>query len=386
MTRHFVCLCLLTLPAGARGLTAQQVLNRVVSTYTNLKALHVVAERVETTYSAGSSQATSSECELASATGDRYFARLKQPRQQALAVSDGSTIWLALNSKKQWSRLSATSATQDSDEEHDAKVASGELHSSLENLLRYQPLELAKALRDPVIAKWEDFEMGRERVRCYSIRGRTAAVEVELLVDQQRFVVLRCKEKRKSPDGQIEIEMRVKLVELNQEVGDSLFHFEPDPGWTEVEAAVPPGDPIRIGERAADFTLKTLDGESVALGSLRGNVVVLDFWATWCLPCRLEFPAIDKIRSDYGDAVRFYGISDEAPATVKAFVEEHPYEMPMLLDSNRVMHRRYGIHKIPVLFVIDRDGVVRRQFIGAQNEPELREAIRSVVDPKTPNQ
>ena len=61
-------------------------------------------------------------------------------------------------------------------------------------------------------------------------------------------------------------------------------------------------------------------------------------------------------------------------------------EMPTLLDSNREMHRRYGIHKIPVLFVIDRDSVVRRQFIGTQNESELREAIRSVVDRKAPNQ
>jgi alkyl hydroperoxide reductase subunit AhpC len=54
--------------------------------------------------------------------------------------------------------------------------------------------------------------------------------------------------------------------------------------------------------------------------------------------------------------------------------------MPMLLDSNREMRRRYGVHKIPVLFVIDRDGVVRRQFIGVHSEAELREAIRAVVN------
>jgi len=60
--------------------------------------------------------------------------------------------------------------------------------------------------------------------------------------------------------------------------------------------------------------------------------------------------------------------------------------MPMLLDVNREMHRRYGIHKIPALFVIDRDSVVRQQFIGTQAESELRKAIRSVVDQKTPNQ
>jgi len=386
MTRYFVCLWILAVPTGARGLTARQVLDKVVLTYSNLKAVHMVAEREETTYSAGSSQTAVSECELANTTGDRYFARLKQPPQQALAVSDGSTIWLALESKKQWSRVSAPSPTEDSDEEHDAKVASRDLHDSLENIMLHRLLALAKTLQDPVIAKQQDFALGRESVRCYSIRAHTPETEVELLVDQQRFVILQCKEKSKSPDGQIETTMKLKLVELNQEVGDSLFHFEPDPGWTEVETMAPPGNPIRIGDRAADFTLKTLDGESVALESLHGNVVVLDFWATWCVPCRVEFPEIEKIRSEFGGAVRFYAISDESRATVKKFVEEHRYEMPMLLDVNREMHRRYGIHKIPALFVIDRDSVVRQQFIGTQAESELRKAIRSVVDQKTPSQ
>jgi peroxiredoxin len=174
--------------------------------------------------------------------------------------------------------------------------------------------------------------------------------------------------------------MKIKLVELNQEVGDSLFHFEPDPAWTEVGTLPSLAEPIRNGERAADFTVKTLDGQSVALESLRGSVVVLDFWATWCMPCREEFPAIEKIRAELGGAVRFYGISDESLATVKQFVAENRYRISILLDSNREMRRRYGVHKIPVLFVIDRDSVVRRQFIGAHSESELREAIRAVVD------
>jgi len=388
MMRYLICLCVLAIPACAKDLTAQQVLDNVVSTYSNLKAVHMVAEREETTYPAGRSQTTVSECELATTTGQRYFARLKQAQQQALAVSDGRDIWLALDSKKQWSRVSAASLTEDSDEEHDAKVASRDLHDSLENIMLNRFLALAKTVQHPVIAKPQDFELGREKVRCYSIRAHTPGTEIELLVDQQRFVILQYREQTKSPDTQIEVTMKLKLVELNQEVGDSLFHFEPDPGWTEVETAAPPGNPYLapIGERAADFKLQTLDGESVALQSLHGSVVVLDFWATWCLPCRVEFPAIEKIRSEFGGAVRFYGISDESPATVKKFVEESRYKMPMLLDGNREMHRRYGIHKIPVLFVIDRDSVVRREFVGTQSESELREAIRSVVDRESPSQ
>lgn len=386
MTRYFICLFMLALPACAGDLTAREVLEKVASTYGSLKAVHLVAEREETTYPAGRAQTTFSEYELATATGGRYLARWKQPPQEALTVSDGSTIWLALNSRKQWSRVSAASQADDNDEEHDARAASTDLHDSLENIMLHRFLALAKTVQHPVVAKRQDFELGREKAPCYAIRAHAGGSEIELLVDQQRFVVLQYKEKSEPPGAQTAIAMRIKLVELNQEVGDSLFHFEPDPGWSEVGTLAPPGEPIRTGERAADFTVRTLDGESLALGSLRGSVVALDFWATWCVPCRMEFPAIEKIRSEFGGAVRFYGISDESLATVKKFVEENRYQMPMLLDSNREIRRRYGIHKIPVLLVIDRDGVVRRQFIGAQTESELREAIRSVVDRSAPKQ
>lgn len=383
--RCFICLVLLALPASARDLTAQQVLDKVVSTYSSLKAVHLVAERTETTYLSGRAQTTTAEYELATATGGRYLARLRQPPQQALAISDGAAIWLALDSKKQWSRVSAASQSDDSDEEHDARAASAALHDSLANIILHQFLTLAKTVQRPVLANTQDFELGREKAHCYVIRAHAGTSEIELLVDRQRFVVLHYQQKTKPPDAQAEIVMKVKLVELNQAVADSLFHFEPDPAWTEVGTLPSLAEPIHAGERAADFTARTLDGASVALASLRGSVVVLDFWATWCMPCREEFPAMEKISAEFGGAVRFYGISDESPDTVKQFVDETRCRMPMLLDSNREMRRRYGVHKIPALFVIDRDSVVRQQFIGARSESDLRAAIRAVVDSNPPN-
>jgi cytochrome c biogenesis protein CcmG, thiol:disulfide interchange protein DsbE len=381
VTGYFIYLFMLALPACARDLTAQEVLEKVALTYGSLKAVHVVAEKEETTYSAGRAQTAVSEYELATATGGRYLARWKQPQQEMRTVSDGSTIWLALSSRKQWSRVSAAPQADDNDEEHDARAASAELHDSLENTMLHRFLALAKTAQHPVVVKRRDFELGGEKVPCYAIRTHAGGSDIELLVDQQRFVVLEYTEKSGPPDTQTAIAMKIELVELNQEVADSLFRFEPEPGWSEVGTLPPAAEPIRIGERAADFTVRTLDGESVALESLRGSVVALDFWATWCVPCRMEFPTIDKLRSEFGGVVRFYGISDESLATVKKFVEENRSQMTMLLDSNREIRRRYGIHKIPVLLVIDREGVVRRQFIGVQTESELREAIRSVVDP-----
>src|ERR1039458_2218395 len=106
MMRYFICLCMLAIPACAQDLTAQQVLDKVASIYSNLNAVHMVGEREETMHPAGRSQTTFSECELATAPGHRYLARLKQPQQEALAVSDGSNIWRALDCKNQWSKVS----------------------------------------------------------------------------------------------------------------------------------------------------------------------------------------------------------------------------------------------------------------------------------------
>jgi hypothetical protein len=181
MTRYFICLCMLAIPARAQELTAQQVLDRVVSTYSNLKAVHIVAEREETTYPAGRSRTSFSECELAAKPGHRYFARLKLSHEQALSVSDGSNIWRALDSKKQWSQVSAASLADDNDEEQGAKAANtGPArypggHAALPVSCRWPSTRRIRPSR-----KQQDFKLGHEKVRCYLIRARTRSGEIEL--------------------------------------------------------------------------------------------------------------------------------------------------------------------------------------------------------------
>jgi len=380
--RYFILLCLLVVPARAQDLGAQQVLDKVVSTYNSLKAVHIIAERDEMRNLGGLSANSSSECEIAEKSDHRYFARLKGLRDQLFSVSDGATIWKAMDSKKQWSQLTASSVLADSDEERTNAPEAEDLHQSLENIAVYRPMALAKNAQDPEIAKQIDFKLGREKVRCYVVRGHVRGSEFELVVDQQRFIVLQYKEKVAATGGSIEASTKLKLLELNQDVSDDLFHFQPEPKWTEVESLVLPGEHavVLTGERAADFTLKTLDGDKIGLRGLQGNVVVLDFWATWCGPCRQELPTIEKLRAEFGDAVRFYGVNNEAAGTVKKFLASNRYEMPVLLDDNSTVHRLYGIRAIPALLVIDKNSVVRAQFVGGQSESTLRKAIRAAME------
>ncbi|HMD50405.1 MAG TPA: TlpA disulfide reductase family protein, partial [Bryobacteraceae bacterium] len=105
----------------------------------------------------------------------------------------------------------------------------------------------------------------------------------------------------------------------------------------------------------------------------------LDFWATWCPPCRAELPSVEKLSKEFAGSVQFYGINDEEAGTVKRFVANNHYEFPVLMDSKRLVHRMYGVSAIPTLLIVDKDGVIREHFIGSRSEASLRKAIQSVL-------
>jgi len=117
----------------------------------------------------------------------------------------------------------------------------------------------------------------------------------------------------------------------------------------------------------------------LSVAGAAGRVVVLDFWATWCPPCRKELPHLEKLRTEFGDTVQFYGISDEEAGTIKDFVNKNHYGLSVLLDSKRTVHLQYRISAIPTLLIVDKQGVIRDQIVGSREEADLRKAIQAVI-------
>ncbi|PKL34530.1 MAG: TlpA family protein disulfide reductase [Spirochaetae bacterium HGW-Spirochaetae-10] len=113
------------------------------------------------------------------------------------------------------------------------------------------------------------------------------------------------------------------------------------------------------GREAPDFTLSALDGRTYRLSELRGKVVVVNFWATWCLPCKVEIPILKSLHSELeNDGLVILGLTQESAAQVMSFVQEHEMNYPVVIDDRSEAADAYGIRGYPTVVVVDRDGKI----------------------------
>jgi peroxiredoxin len=136
-------------------------------------------------------------------------------------------------------------------------------------------------------------------------------------------------------------------------------------------------------EPAPPFTLQTLGGASMSLADLRGNVVLVNFWASWCPPCRVEMPGFERVyRERAQDGFVIVGIATDVHAQdrIRAFLAEHDITYPTLLATPAVIRDYGGINALPESFLVDRDGRIRHRVIGFFAEPALRAAVQRLLE------
>ncbi len=140
----------------------------------------------------------------------------------------------------------------------------------------------------------------------------------------------------------------------------------------------------QVGKLAPDFQLQSLDGQAVSLGDFRGKPVLLNFWATWCGPCRFEMPFIQKIFekkewSDIGLVILAIDIG-EGPSSVREFMEHFGLSFPALLDTNQDVALKYNIRAIPTTFFIDKDGIIQDIKVGAfSSKTEIEKRLVKII-------
>jgi len=135
----------------------------------------------------------------------------------------------------------------------------------------------------------------------------------------------------------------------------------------------------RPGQFAPEFSLKDLSGRSLSLSNYRGKVVLLNFWATWCEPCRQEIPAFVQLQNNRGD-LKILGVSlDDSEEPVRAFANDFKINYPVAVGDAALATRYGGILGLPVSFVIGCDGRVSSRHIGEVNIGELTQETNSLV-------
>ena len=167
-----------------------------------------------------------------------------------------------------------------------------------------------------------------------------------------------------------------------------------------IKAAAPPAeaknplmlDAPKIAVQALDFTAVNLSGKTIKLTDYRGSVVVLNFWATWCVPCLEEMPALDRLNKTLsGRKFRVLAVDLQEPTEkVQEFAKTHRFSFDLLLDTAGEISSHYGVTRIPVTYVLDQRGVIISRAIGprAWDSPDglayFQDLIRSPAQPPPP--
>lgn len=146
-------------------------------------------------------------------------------------------------------------------------------------------------------------------------------------------------------------------------------------------AEIAPPEGIRVGDRAPDFTLPSLDGGEITLSDLRGQAVLLNFWASWCLPCRQEMPLFQQTyerRGEEGFLVLAVNVG-ESPAQAQQFMTSLGLTFPAALDQDQTLSRQYRVFGLPTSFFIDRRGVIHYVLPGAVRPAEFSRQIDEIL-------
>lgn len=134
-------------------------------------------------------------------------------------------------------------------------------------------------------------------------------------------------------------------------------------------------------ELATDFSLKTVDGETIRLSDYRGKTVILNFWATWCPPCQAEMPHIQKFHASHKENVEVIAVNltsqDNGTAALQKFIDDYKLTFTIPLDTNGTIGKQYKAYTVPTSYIIDSKGYIVNKVIGPMNQEMMEKLVQS---------
>lgn len=366
------------------SMTAAQILDRVSQTYQHLGEYHIVASRLTTISMPNGFSPMPTEARFDLSVELPSMVRLDYKQNgELVTVSNGAVTWRYLPGKKEYTENEAA-VSLSADAESASANGGQDLLAEANDLLFARYCGLARYASEATLVHAKSVKFDGRKTPCYVVKLSLPDATHTLWIDEENFLVLRHDESGKIRRGPVTMgvtqSLQVKKAVINTSFDQNLFAFTPPKGVREVDSLGLPGEgAFLVGKRAADFTLRDDDGGGrISLSDFRGKVVLLDFWATWCPPCRKELPEVAKLYASYRDkGLVVLGISQEGGGTVKHFFRKQGFAFPTLDDPGGRVSREYGANAIPDVVVIDSDGVVRAHYVGARSEHDLISALRS---------
>jgi peroxiredoxin/outer membrane lipoprotein-sorting protein len=380
------CLAVVALSSAAQAPNdGSAILRRVADVYGKARRFYLAGDiHARLTTTAGSD--TSFASFVASSGGNgRMRDQLDAPGATMARVSNGTKSWIYDGQHRQYVERNEPIATPDGMDSLQVQELGGIIGAILNS---YRGV-LAGAESVSVLRTETLHEGGRSSV-CDVVRARYATPSADQVmirtywIERARALVLRQETSLHTQGDEGAIDraetMSFRKTSVDQPIPDSVFTFRPPAGAKKVDqfAGQQPEQDDFTGHPAADFALSDLEGNTHRLSAERGKVVMLDFWATWCGPCRMQMPAVDKLYQEFkSKGLVVFAVNQREPADrAKAFVQKNSYTTTTLLDSEGEVGRQYGVRGIPTLVIIGRDGTIVAHWVGVHPESMLRAGLK----------
>lgn len=327
---------------------------------------------------------------LAVAPGGKYLLHVEPvDKDEYLLISDGQKSWAYVPRLKQYSETEgATIDLGDDGEEGDSSderdLAETFARMVVPTLGRIVKTAESAQAKPPIQVKYEGKKQTWPVVQVISKKTEEGQNLTEVAADPETMRVGRLLWANVTYRGteRSVIRMTVEFKSINVgQVPDSTFAFDVPKKSKLVDAVPIPGQTgsFLLNRAAPDFEAKTLDGQRVRLSELKDRTVLLNFWASWCGPCRRELPSIVKLHEEFKDkGLVILGVNDEDKGTAKSFAGKAGLTFPTLDDSSQKLHRQYRVNSIPTIFLIDREGKIVRFLKGSRDEDSLRKVLQTV--------
>ncbi|MGM0471078.1 MAG: TlpA family protein disulfide reductase [Bacillota bacterium] len=136
----------------------------------------------------------------------------------------------------------------------------------------------------------------------------------------------------------------------------------------------------KVDFKAPNFTLPTLKQKQINLSDYKDRVILINFWATWCPPCRAEMPYIQQLNEEMSDKVKILAINvREKPTQVKEFIKKNNYNFTILMDQEAEVANKYLVRGVPKTIVINRNGIIKGEHVGSMNLEQMKSLINQAL-------